>query len=353
MCYYPKFIENPKYRPNKKNGGVIPPITDERVKMVPIGCGKCMECLRGKARNWNVRLQEELKGTKPKHAKFITLTFSNESLKELENDLWIKVKHSTRKEITMKNGKKRKYYNYMEVKNPHELKGYDLDNAIGKLGTRRFLERWRKKFGKSVKHWLVSELGTKKTERLHLHGILFLEDPNQIDELEKLWNYGHVFVGEYVNESTMSYITKYVSKPDKLHRTYKPIILTSSGIGSTYIERPNSALNRFDGENTREYYRTRTRHKLTLPIYYRNLLYTDEEKEKLWIIKLDRKERFVNGVRIDISKTDEHYYKKLEMARMENERYKFGDDKANWKLKQYEQWRRKLKHVEQRVFSPS
>ena len=40
-----------------------------------------------KKREWQIRLNEELK---IEEGKFITLTFTNESLKELENDLGIK-----------------------------------------------------------------------------------------------------------------------------------------------------------------------------------------------------------------------------------------------------------------------
>ena len=43
MCLYPRLIKNPKYKPNKKNGGRVPPILDSRVLAVPIGCGKCLE----------------------------------------------------------------------------------------------------------------------------------------------------------------------------------------------------------------------------------------------------------------------------------------------------------------------
>ena len=40
MCLYPKFMKNPKYKPNKKNGGNPPTITDKRVEYVPMSCGK-------------------------------------------------------------------------------------------------------------------------------------------------------------------------------------------------------------------------------------------------------------------------------------------------------------------------
>ena len=49
--------------------------------MVPVGCGKCMECKRMKSRNWAVRLHEEIKDKPNGH--FVTLTFSTENLKKL------------------------------------------------------------------------------------------------------------------------------------------------------------------------------------------------------------------------------------------------------------------------------
>jgi len=121
MCLYPKLIKNRKYVSNKKNGGNIPPVTDQRILLVPAGCGKCIECKKQKSREWQVRLQEEIRHNNK--GKFVTLTFSNESIKELAKEI--------------------------------KLEGYELDNEIATLATRRFLERWRKKYKKSVKHWLV------------------------------------------------------------------------------------------------------------------------------------------------------------------------------------------------------
>ena len=80
MCLYPKLIKNRKYVANKKNGGIIPDVKDDRVLYVPVGCGNCIECRKKKKREWQVRLQEELKVNK---GVFITLTFSDEELKKL------------------------------------------------------------------------------------------------------------------------------------------------------------------------------------------------------------------------------------------------------------------------------
>ena len=78
MCLYPRLIQNKKYTKNKKNGGGIPAVSDKRVLAVPIGCGKCMECKAKKGREWKVRLSEDIKVNK--NAKFVTLTFSNQSI---------------------------------------------------------------------------------------------------------------------------------------------------------------------------------------------------------------------------------------------------------------------------------
>jgi hypothetical protein len=138
MCLYPKLVDNPKYKANKKNGGVIPPIHDKRVLLVPVGCGKCIECRKQKKREWQVRLLEDIKTNK--NGKFVTLTFDRESLEKLQDDV-----------------------GYISD-------NYVQNNAVATLGVRRFLERWRKKYKKSVRHWLVTELGHTGTERIHLHG---------------------------------------------------------------------------------------------------------------------------------------------------------------------------------------
>ena len=93
MCLYSNLVQNPKYKPNKKNGGHIPAVVDTRVLVVPISCGNCIECRKAKAREWQLRMLEEIKENK--NGKFITLTFSTESLKELSikaiNNIWLEI----------------------------------------------------------------------------------------------------------------------------------------------------------------------------------------------------------------------------------------------------------------------
>lgn len=321
MCLYPKLILNRKYKANKKNKGNPPEMKDHRTKYVPVGCGKCMECKRQKAREWTVRLIEEVNNTT--NGKFVTMTFSDEAIIKLEKAV---------------------------IEENPTLKGYDLDNAIATQGVRWFLERWRKEYKTSVRHWLVTELGQKRTERIHIHGILWT-DVNK-PTVEKIWQYGNVnkrdknWEKNYVSERTVNYIVKYISKADEKHKYYNPKVLTSKGIGMHYINRPDHKRNKFKGKDTRETYTTRQGIKLALPKYYRNKIYTEEQKEQLWINLLDKNVRYINGIKIDISKNEDDYYRVLNTQRVENKSLGYGDDEKNWEQMKYEQQRRNMKREE-------
>lgn len=308
---------NPKYKANKKNGGVIPPIRDQRMAYVPIGCQECIECKKQKARGWQIRLQEDIKTHK--NGKFVTLTYSTESLKRLATgDPKLK-----------------------------ELKGYELDNGIATRSMRLFLERWRKKYKKSVRHWMVTELGTTRTEHLHLHGIIWT---NNVEEIENIWQYGHVWTGHrkngqlqnYVNARTTNYIVKYITKQDEKHPNYKSIVLCSPGIGREYTKTINSQNNKYNEEQTDEAYRTTTGHKIALPTYWRNKIYTEEEREKLWCKKLDKNVRWVCGEKINMENGKDQYYNVLEYHRQRTAKLGYRKPDHIWSKKAYEEQRRAL-----------
>ena len=120
--------------PNKKNEYNPPKLVDERFKFIEAECGKCIECRKKKAREWSIRITEELKA---QFGYFVTLTISPDSMTEL-----------------------------MKSEKIEELK-YN-ENAVAKLAWRRCLERVRKETGKSLRHWCVTELG-EDNDRIHLH----------------------------------------------------------------------------------------------------------------------------------------------------------------------------------------
>jgi hypothetical protein len=319
MCLYPKLIKNRKYTANKKNGGNIPPVKDPRTLYVPIGCQQCIECRRKKAREWQVRLQEEIRHRPG--GKFITLTFSNEQ--------------------------------YAKIAKTTNLDGYDLDNYIATYAVRHFLERWRKKYKRSLRHWLITELGHNGTENVHLHGIIWPKNDQQFNDLTTIWQYGYTWTGKiqrgikqnYVSAKTVNYITKYTTKIDLQHKFYKPLTLCSPGIGGQYTSRTDAKTNKYNNEKTNETYRTNTGHKIALPIYYRNKIYTDHEREQLWLQKLNQNIRYVLKQPIDISENQNEYFKALLAARDTNKQLGYGNDEKNWKRKEYEHQIRIIKQL--------
>jgi len=239
MCLYPKLVRNPKYKVNKKNGGNTPAISDKRALYVPIGCGQCIQCRRQKYLNWKIRLTEELKSNK--ECLFITLTFSPESLIRL-------------------------------------LKDYGLKNecsAVAGKAIRLFLERYRKKYKHSLKHWFVTELGDNHSERLHIHGLIW--NVEEKEKLEEIWSYGNVKVDKRpVTEKTIGYCAKYILKIDKKHKNFRSQTFCSGGLGKGYLGRYNSSLNRYRGKDTYESYRFDNGTEVNLPVYYRSKIYSDE-----------------------------------------------------------------------------
>lgn len=302
MCLYPRLITNPKYKPNKKNGGHPPKPKDARVTMVPIGCGQCQECRNQLANTWKTRLGKEIE--KGMQGYMVTLTFSEE---------WL---------------------NYLKEEDSRS------ENEIATTAVRRFLERWRKETGKSLRHWLITELGHENTERIHLHGIVWTNEPPTM--IGEKWKYGFVRIGNYVNEQTVNYIVKYVTKVDNDHPNYKAKILTSAGIGNNAIQ-PLKTLCHYNGKNTKEYAILKNGTKTNLPIYYRNHIYTEEQREKLWLNRLDKEERFITGTKYYVRNKQEKniFIKALKEAQKTSERN--GYIKPEWKSDTYMKTLKKLK----------
>lgn len=263
-CLNPQYRKNPKYLPNKKNGGNPPIPSDPRLLCLKYDCGKCYECRRARATMWRYRLLQEYKFSSTKRFHFVTFTFSDESLSALRS----------------------------------EFSGED-DNFIAKKAVRRFLERYRKKYGVSLRHFLVTELGGKNG-RIHLHGIVmdckagryrgsrYIID---MDLFHSIWQYGFCFFG-WCNERSISYVTKYIMKQDPYHTDFKPILLLSPGIGSAYVNDSSIRFHKQVPEGV-WYCITSTGHKISMPRYYREKIFSDSEREAHHIDLLNNPPPFV------------------------------------------------------------
>lgn len=339
MCLYSTKMYNKKYTANIKNGGIIPEIKDNRIRTIAVGCGNCYECMKKRGNEWKVRLYEELNTKENERGHFVTLSFTDDQLIILEKAVRIK---------------------YLKAKKEAPI-GYKMDNEIATIGTRRFLERWRKKNGVSVKHWFITELGQKNTERIHIHGIIWSNkikpsnEKRQSEYLDNIWQYGNTWVGKYINESTMGYLAKYFTKKDKKHPNYKGKILTTPGIGKEYLNTFAAKLNEYNGKNTYKKYRNKKGFEMNLPKYYYNKLYTEEQREELWLMELDKEERYIFGEKVNVSTSKglETYYKLLKYYRKINKEWGFGNKDTKWQLKEWETMKRiqlsQQRHLKKRV----
>ena len=134
-------------------------------------------------------------------------------------------------------------------KNKKECKSSD-ENKIATYAMRMFLERWRAKHKKSLRHWFVTELGHEGTERIHMHGILWGNPA-----LLMHWKYGYWYKGDYVNEKTINYITKYMLKIPEKNPEFIGKVMTSKGLGKGYWKSYNAKRNRYKEDDTNECYK--------------------------------------------------------------------------------------------------
>lgn len=335
MCVNTKRIINKRYTITKKNGGNIPPCPDERQRTVEIPCGQCYQCKKKKGREWRMRITEDIKVNK--NCKIVTLTFNTESLKKIAEQC-------------------------------KDAKGYELDNQICKWAVKHFRERWRKKYGRSIRHWLITELGHGETEHVHMHGIIWEDDRYKLEdtllnEVEKIWQYGYVGKGKrdyktgkiinYVSAQTANYFTKYVTKIDEQHKEYRQIILTSAGIGASYLTSAKAKDNIYKGKNTKQTYTIDTGGSLPMPDYLRRKMYTDEQRIELTKEYLDKPVIYIAGKEVRKEIGDVEIKRIKDEERQKNKRLGYDEGQKNWARKIAEnkkrreiQYKRYLKDVE-------
>ena len=218
------------------------------------------------------------------------------------------------------------------------IEGKEIDvNLFASYAIRMYTERWRKKYKTAQRHWMITELGHKNSERIHLHGIIWNTTNTDKEEfrkdIEQKWTYGNVYIGDYVNEKTINYITKYITKLDTYHKGYKQKIITSKGIGKAYINSEQAKRNQYKGEETNTTYKAENGYIIELPRYYKDKLYNEEEKRQLWTNLLNKEEIFIKGVKFSKENQDdteyrEIFYNTLKTTRETNNNLGYGNNKT-------------------------
>ena len=141
------------------------------------------------------------------------------------------------------------------------------------------------------------------------------------------WKYGYVFIGNFVNEKTINYISKYMLKDDLNNREFTGKVLTSAGMGKKYFERGDWKFNRYNGKNTREYYVIKNGTRAMMPRYYKDKIYSEEEKELLWLQKLDKGDTWVMGEKCKIDSDSEARIDEI-IAKIPSEKQQYHVSKA-------------------------
>lgn len=251
-CYYPITI--------KREG---------RHELVP--CGRCIACILRKRADWSFRLQQEYRDSKSSY--FVTLTYEESNLPKNRN--------------------------------------------LDKKQIQDYLKRVRSEC-KELKYYLVGEYGSQ-FKRPHYHAIIFNATksaivrkwckPSTDDEI------GFVKI-DVVNDERIAYVTGYVIEKNGefdentasfkgwTEETLRPFALMSKGLGKRYLKYATKFhKSNFTTEMTKE-----DGVKQIMPRYYRDKIFTKEEKKVL--NEINQEKQKVNELDV-FYENEKRKYKKI------------------------------------------
>jgi len=208
---------------------------------IVVPCGKCPACLANRRDEWITRLVEEAKD----HDKMIFLTLTYE-----DNNL-----------------------TYGET-----------SPTLVKSDVQKFLKRFRKKIGRKIRYYCVGEYGTS-TYRPHYHFIMFNVDDTDYDSLLSSWGLGHIEIGS-VTIRSISYVCKFHVNKSSAPRGTMPsftLMSTKPAIGASYVTRMAD----YHSASVDRAYYSDYNIKKHLPRYFKNKLYSKEEREEIALRYVD------------------------------------------------------------------
>ncbi len=228
MCLTPIRIVNPTYKKIRRTvskddwDSVKDELLHQPNYSLLVPCGKCSECIRAKAKMWRWRLIREYELSNASACYFVLLTVSPEFIDDV--------------------------------------------NANPSPFFRAFFEKLRYKLGASPRHWFTTEYGTRRTKRIHFHGIFFDCPPRIVRLIADCWTYGLSSCSRLRAKSGCTYVSKYITKDFGSGRRYSGKVFCSSGIGSPTYSLFSSSLARFSFANPASF--TKDGRNYSIPYYY-------------------------------------------------------------------------------------
>lgn len=216
-------------------------------KMAP--CGKCTACIKRRVDGWVFRIMQEEKRSSA--ADFVTLTYENEQI------------------ITTPNG-------YATLIRAHAQRFF---KKLRKLHYRKYKENSK------IKYYICGEYGSQN-RRPHYHAIILNGDKALY---EKAWTdskeqpRGAIHLGDKYARDAVAYTIGYMNKgrvvPEHKRDDREPEFANmSKGIGLNYLT--DEMIKWHKQDLTRAYAVLEGGHKIALPRYLKDKIYTEEEKEQ-------------------------------------------------------------------------
>lgn len=203
---------------------------------VPVPCGRCPHCVNRYASAWSFRLMQEEKQSTS--AYFITLTYAGDHLTFTGNRFATLVKS-------------------------------DLQEFFKRL---RYAQAGSAYSG--IKYYAVGEYGSKN-KRPHYHVILFNAD---IQHIDPAWQLGSIYYGD-VGPASVGYCLKYLMKKGQIPMHQRDdrlpeFSMMSKGLGKNYLTDAMVTWH-LDQIEDRLYCTTLDGHKITIPRYYKDKIFSD------------------------------------------------------------------------------
>ena len=98
---------------------------------------------------------------------------------------------------------------------------------------------------------------------------------------------------------------------DTYHKGYKQKIITSKKIGQTYINSEEAKRNQYRGAETNTTYKAQNGYTIELPRYYKDKMYTEEQKRELWTKTLNENNVYISGIKFNKENQDDTDYRKI------------------------------------------
>ena len=229
-----------------------------------VPCGKCDKCRKAKASAWSFRLMQEEKVSTS--AFFITLTYDVDHVPITRN----KFMGLKKKDVQLFLKRLRQAHVRAELHD--SIKYY----GVGEYGGRGFRPHYHIIMFNANLDQLIGKQDADAVRR----GQLVLDGKTPYNCAS--WTLGHITLGQ-VNAASVGYTLKYISKVSRIpmHRNddrQPEFSLNSTFLGISYLSPEMIAWHKAD-INNRMYCNLEGGKKCTMPRYYKQKMYTEEERK--------------------------------------------------------------------------